>query len=42
LNLTNEQFSRLFAGSAVERVKYEQFVRNIRDVMGATTTAEDN
>lgn len=42
LNLTKEQFSRLFAGSAVERVKYEQFVRNIRDVMGATTTAEDN
>lgn len=42
LNLTKEQFSRLFAGSAVERVKYEQFVRNVRDVMGASTTAEDN
>ncbi|MCJ7820744.1 MAG: tRNA epoxyqueuosine(34) reductase QueG [Bacteroidales bacterium] len=28
--LTGEQFTRLFKGSAVERVKYEHFIRNIR------------
>ncbi len=34
INLSEEQFSRLFAGSAVERVKYEHFVRNIKAVTG--------
>jgi epoxyqueuosine reductase len=34
VNLTEEQFSRLFAGSAVERVKYEHFIRNIQAVIG--------
>jgi epoxyqueuosine reductase len=33
-NLTEDQFSRLFKGSVVERVKYERFVRNIMDVIG--------
>jgi epoxyqueuosine reductase len=32
LSLSREQYGRLFKNSAVERVKYEDFVRNIHDV----------
>ncbi len=31
-SLSSENFERLFSGSAVARVKYEQFVRNINDL----------
>lgn len=36
LNLTKERFSRLFKGTALERRKYEPFMRNVTDVTKST------
>jgi len=32
INLSAEQFNRLFRGSEIERRKYEPFMRNVTDV----------
>lgn len=41
LNLTHEEWCRLFRGSAVKRAKYEGFMRNVNAVLGKKEESEE-